>query len=144
MSYEEQEQNQLDASVAEKHKSLKANDEAEKEGTVSFSTLAMTVLVAVAISIICTMFLINRFVPASSAYEYRIVDVAALSIASTQRYKTDEEMEQALRTAFDRLTQMQKEGVVVLHAQSVLLAPPEIVLDPDMLLPPATVDTKAP
>lgn len=144
MSYEEQEQNQLDASVAEKHKSLKANDEAEKEGTVSFSTLAMTVLVAVAISIVCTMFLINRFVPASSAYEYRIVDVAALSIASTQRYKTDEEMEQALRTAFDRLTQMQKEGVVVLHAQSVLLAPPEIVLDPDMLLPPATVDTKAP
>ena len=144
MSYEEQEQNQLDASVAEKHKSLKANDEAEKEGTVSLSTLAMTVLVAVAISIVCTMFLINRFVPASSAYEYRIVDVAALSIASTQRYKTDEEMEQALRTAFDRLTQMQKEGVVVLHAQSVLLAPPEIVLDPDILLPPATVDTKAP
>lgn len=102
-----------------------------KEDTSLFSmNILTTVVLSVCASLIAVMVALHYFIPAPTPkQEFRILDIAALSVMVANRYTDTKEGEEAMRRAFKRIQALQDEGVIILRAQQVVFAPKSYHLD---------------
>ena len=107
------------------------HDKISKEEASLFSmNMLTTVVLSVCASLIAVMLALHYFVPAPTPkQEFRILDIAALSVMVANRYTDTKEGEEAMRRAFKRIQALQDEGVIILRAQQVVFAPKPYHLD---------------
>lgn len=110
----------------------------EKKVEVSLATLVTTVAVSVLLSSAVTFGLVKTMTVAPEQVpKIRVVDMMALSMQAAERYHSEAEGDAALKEVFETLKGMQSHGVALFSSAQVMSVPPEWVLDPAELLPPA-------